>query len=277
MIRLKQGVRGAAAPRWFSAFAVAFALLPAAAASAATTRPVQAFDTPTFKTIWTPRNVPAQVGDTIEWRLTQPGNPNAATHDIWLVAPGGQPQQLGASYIGPKATAEVTQTGTYAFYCSIHGGLTPGGMNGQVVVGTTDPGAPVDPGTPWTDPDWVDPEDPGSGPPALPNTTTAPTIFEEGDTTAPTVDLISVKETDYTAKVKVDVSEAGTLTVRLKQGKKIVATERVEINAGKVAVSIKPPKRLRDRPRRFRLQVWSTDMAEIDSEIHSVWVTLGHS
>ncbi len=65
--------------------------------------------------------------------------------------------------------------------------------------------------------------------------------------------------------------------MRLKQGKKVVATERVEINAGKVAVSIKPPKRLRDRPRRFRLQVWSTDMAEIDSEIHSVWVTLGHS
>jgi plastocyanin len=256
---------------------VAAALLPAAA-SAATTRPVQAFDTPTFKTVWTPRNVPAQVGDTIEWRLTQPGNPNAATHDIWLVAPGSsQPQQLGASYLGPKATAEVTQTGTYQFYCSIHGGLTPGGMNGQVVVGTTNPGAPVDPGTPWTDPDWVDPDDP-SGPQALPNTTTAPTIFEEGDTTAPTVDLISVKkDTDSTAKVKVDVSEAGSLTLRLKLGKKVVATERVDINAGEVTATIKPPKRLRDRPRRYRLQVWSTDMADIESEIHSVWVTLGRN
>jgi plastocyanin len=254
---------------------VAAALLPATA-SAATTRPVQAFDTPTFKTVWTPRNVPAQVGDTIEWRLTQPGNPNAATHDIWLVAPGGQPQQLGASYLGPKATAEVSQTGTYAFYCSIHGGLAPGGMNGQVVVGTTNPGPAVDPGTPWTDPDWVDPDDP-TGPPALPNTTTAPTIFEEGDTTAPTVNLISVKEGDPGARVKVDVSEAGIVTVRLKLGKKVVATERVEVNAGKVAVTIKPPKRLRNRAHRFRLQVWSTDMAEIDSEIHSVWVTLGHS
>ncbi len=110
------------------------------------TRPIQAFDTPTFKTVWTPRDVPAQVGDTIEWRLTQPGNANAATHDIWLVAPGGQPQQLGASYLGPKATSEVTQTGTYQFYCSIHGGLNPGGMNGTVVVTTTNPGPPVDPG-----------------------------------------------------------------------------------------------------------------------------------
>jgi plastocyanin len=254
---------------------IAAALLPAAA-SAAVTRPVQAFDTPTFKTIWTPRNVPAQVGDTIEWRFTQPGNPNASTHDVWLVAPGGQPQQLGASYIGPKASAEVSQVGTYNFYCSIHGGLNPGGMNGQVVVTTANPGAPVDPGTPWTDPDWVDPDDP-SGPQSLPNTTLAPTIFEEGDTTAPTVNLLKVEENDPGAKVKVDVSEAGWLTVRLKQGKKIVATERVEINAGKVTVKIKPPPRLRDRARRFRLQVFSTDMAEIDSEIHSVWVTLGHS
>jgi plastocyanin len=255
--------------------ALALAVL-APTASAAVTRPVQAFDTPTFRTIWTPRNVPAQVGDTVEWRFTQPGNPNASTHDVWLVAPGGQPQQLGASYIGPKATAEVAQVGTYQFYCSIHGGLTPGGMNGQVVVGATDPGPPVDPGTPWTDPDWVDPEDP-TGPQSLPNTTLAPTIFEEGDTTAPTVELISVKENTNAAKVKVNVSEAGFVTVRLKQGKKIVATERVETNAGNVAVTIKPPKRLRDRPRRYRLQVFATDMAEIDSEIHSVWVTLGHS
>jgi hypothetical protein len=121
------------------------------------------------------------------------------------------------------------------------------------------------------------PGGPDRAPPPAPHPPRPPTIFEEGDTTAPTVDLISVKETGSAAKVKVDVSEAGTVTVRLKQGKKVVATERVEINAGKVTVSIKPPKRLRDRARRFRLQVWSTDMAEIDSEIHSVWVTLGPS
>jgi plastocyanin len=251
---------------------LAAALLPGAA-HAAVTRPVQAFDTPTFKTIWTPRNVPAQLGDTIEWRLTQPRNPNAATHDIWLVAPGGQPQQLGASYIGPKATAEVTQAGTYQFCCSLHDGLTPGAMNGQVVAGTTDPGPPVDPGTPWTDPDWEDPDDPTG----LPNTTTAPTVFEEGDTTAPTVDLLNVKETDTAAKVKVDVSEAGVLTLRLKRGRRVVATERGEVNAGVVSASIKPPRALRDRSRRYKLQVWATDMAEIDSEIHAVWVDIGPS
>jgi len=240
-------------------------------ASASVTRPVQAFDTPTFQTIWTPRNVPAQVGDTIEWRLTQPGNANAATHDIWLVAPGGQPQQLGASYLGPKATSVVSQAGTYQFYCSIHGGLSEGGMNGKVVVGTADPGAPVDPGTPWTDPNWEDPEDDT----ALRNDTLAPTVFEEGDTTAPTLELLSVKEKPKAAEAKVTVSEAGTITLRLKRGKKVVATTTVEVNAGETTAKIKPPKRLLDVKRRYRLQVWATDMAEIDSEIHAVWVNLG--
>jgi len=252
---------------------LATALLPSTA-SAAVTRAIQAFDTPTFRTIWTPRNVPEQVGDTIEWRFTEPGNPNQATHDLWLVAPGGTPQQLGASYLGPKATKVLDAPGTYQFYCSIHGGLTQGGMNGQLVVGTTDPGPPVDPGQPWTDPNWEDPDAP-TGPPTLPNTTTAPTVFEEGDTTAPTLDLLSVKETEKAAKVKVRVSEAGSLTLRLKRGKKVVATEVVETNAGEVSASIKPPKALRDKLRRYKLQVWATDMAEIDSEIHAVWVDIG--
>ncbi|MDA0161181.1 cupredoxin domain-containing protein [Solirubrobacter ginsenosidimutans] len=256
--------------------AAAALLVPAAGAQASVTRAVQAFDTPSFTHLWTPRNVPAQVGDTIEWRFTQPGNPlgENSTHDVWVVAPGGQPQQLGASYLGPKASTVVSQAGTYQFYCSIHGGLAAGGMNGQVVVGTADPGAPVDPGTPWTDPDWVDPDDP-SLPPALPNTTTAPTVFEEGDTTAPTVDLISIKAPENTVKVKVNVSEAGTLTLRLKLGKKVVATETVDANAGPVSAQIKPPKNLRDKERKYKLQVFATDMAEIDSKIHSVWVYLG--
>lgn len=243
----------------------------AGVAEAATTRPIQALDTVDFQTIWTPRNVPAQVGDTIEWRLTQPGNPNAATHDIWLVAPGGQPQQLGASYLGPKATAVVSEVGTYQFYCLIHGGLTPGAMNGVVVVGTADPGPPVDPGEPWTDPNWEDPEDDTR----LPNPTLAPTVFEEGDTTAPTLTLGTIKETANAAKVTATVSEAGTLTLRLKRGKRIVATTTVEANAGEVTATIKPPKRLRDQSRRYRLQVWATDMAEIDSQIHAVWVNIG--
>jgi plastocyanin len=252
------------------------ALGPAAASQAATTRAVQAFDTPTFRTIWVPSSLPAQVGDTIEWRFTQPGNPNASTHDVWLIAPNSsQAQQLGASYFGPTARAEVTTPGTYTFYCSIHGGLAPGGMNGIVNVGSVDPGPAVDPGTPWTDPNWEDPDYPGEGPAALVNDTLAPTIFEEGDTTAPTLDLLRVQEDGATAKVRADISEAGTVTLRLKQGRKVVATSITEANAGRVNVAVKLPRRLRDDVRRYRLEVWTTDAAEIDSDVQRVVVRLG--
>ncbi len=260
------------------AAAVAAVLLPATA-SAAVTRPVQAFDPPTFKPVWTPKSVPAQVGDTIEWRFLQPGNPNGvgATHDVWLVPPGGAAVQLGASYLTPTATAVVSQTGTYDFYCSIHGGLAPGGMNGKVEVTTTDPGPPVDPGTPWTDPDWEDPDYPDDGPAALPNQTQPPTVFEEGDNTPPALDLLKVTPLETGARVKFKVSEAGTLTMRLKLGRRVVATKRVTIEAGKSTAKIKPPSRLLNRARRYRLQVWATDAVELDSEIRSTWVTIGQS
>ena len=72
--------------------------------------PVQAFDhADGFTPVWTPNDVPAQVGDTIKWRFTQPGNANAAVHPRHLArrARAWQPQQLGASYLGPKVDATV--------------------------------------------------------------------------------------------------------------------------------------------------------------------------
>jgi plastocyanin len=261
------------------AIAAAALLTSVATADAAVTRAVQAFDTPTFRTVWYPKNVPAQTGDTIEWRLTQPGNANASTHDLWLQAPGASPVFLGVSYLNASVSSVVNQTGTYQFYCSIHGGLTPGGMNGSVVVTATDPGPPLDPGTPWTDPDWEDPEYPGDGPLPLPNQTEAPTVFEEGDNEAPLLRLLKVTALDeqWAARVKFDTSEAGTVTLRLKKGKRVVATKIVEVDEGTGTATVRLPNRLRDRARRYRLQVWATDTVEIDSAIHSAWVTIGHS
>jgi plastocyanin len=254
--------------------AAALLAAPAARAEAAVTRAVQAYDTAT-KSIWTPRVVLAQVGDTVEWRFSQTGNAsaNGRKHDLWLAAPDGETQQLGASDVGSKASIVVQRAGTYRFYSSLDGGLAVDGMNGWLVVSNTDAGPAVDPGQPWTNPNWVDPYDPAQ-PLPLANDTLAPTVFEEGDTTAPTVDLISVKETEKAAKVKANVSEAGTLTLRLKKGKKVVATEVVDTNAGDVSAKIKPPKSLRTKQRRYTLQIWATDMAEIDSEIHAIKVDI---
>jgi plastocyanin len=261
--------------------ALTLALVPATAAQAQVTRPIQAFDTPTFRTIFTPRNnVPAQVGDTVQFRLTQPGNVNASTHDVWLQAPGGQPQFLGISYETPVVNAPLSQAGTYSFFCSIHGGQAAGGMNGTILVTTTNPGPPVDPGQPWTDPDWEDPEYPGDGPLPLPNDTEAPTVFEEGDNDAPLLNVIGYNRIDERTAVRVrfDVSEPGFVTLRLKQGKKVVRTKIVEVEEEGVDTAvIKLPFRLQDRERRYKLEVWATDLVEIDSAVHSFNVRLGHS
>jgi plastocyanin len=266
--------------RLLTGSALALALLAPAASAQAATRAVQAFDTPTFRTIWWPKSIAAQKGDTVEWRLTQPGNVNASTHDIWLQAPGSTtPQFLGASYETPKATAVVGSVGTYQFYCSIHGGLTPGGMNGTVVVTETDPGPPVDPGAPWTDPDWEDPEYPGDGPLPLPNDSEAPTVFEEGDNDAPVLRVLKVAPNEQLDRVRVRwrVSEPGFVTVRLKLRKKVVATKIVDVEAGRAATTLKLPLRFQDRGRRYKLEVWATDRVEIDSSVHRFNVQLGHS
>jgi plastocyanin len=248
---------------------VAGTLVPATA-DAAVTRFVQAYDTPTFRTVFWPATLPAQTGDTVTWRLTQPGNANAAVHDVWLIPPGSTtPARLGASYETDSASAVVSAAGAYQFYCSIHGGLTPGGMNGVVNVGAADPGPPVDPGKPWET--GEEPPDPN----ALPNDTTAPTVFEEGDNIAPALALLKATPTANGAKARVEVAEPVTVTARLKKGKKVVATKQVTVAPGKVNVSIALPKRLRDKAARYRLQVWATDGVDLDSPIAAAWIDFG--
>jgi len=246
---------------------LAFALAPATA-NAAVERFVQAYDSPTFKTVWWPNAVSAQVGDTVTWRLTQPGNPRAAVHDIWLVQPGAtEGTRLAASWEAPTAGAVVDTAGTYQFFCSIHGSLTPGGMNGTITVTTTDPGPSPDPGAPWET--GEEPPDPN----ALVNDTTAPTVFEEGDNEPPTLTLLKATPTEKGARARVEVAEPVTVTVRLKKGKKVVATKTVTVDEpGKLNVKVNLPKRLRSKEGRYRLQAWATDGVDLDSPIASAWI-----
>jgi plastocyanin len=246
---------------------VAALLVAPATADAAVTRFVQAYDTPTFRTVFWPATLPAQTGDTVTWRLTQPGNANAAVHDVWLLPPGATTAtRLGASYETASASAVVDAAGAYQFYCSIHGGLAPGGMNGVINVGTADPGPAVDPGKPWET--GEEPPDPN----ALPNDTTAPTIFEEGDNTPPVLELLKALPTAKGAKARVEVAEPVTVTVRLKKGRKVVATKSATVAPGKVSVAVALPKRLQDKAARYRLQVWATDGVDLDSPIAAAWI-----
>ena len=142
--------------------------------------------------------------------------------------PAARPTQLGASYLTPTATAVVDPAGTYQFYCWIHGGLAPGGdeRHGR---GRRRPTR----ARPWTrarrgpTPTGRTRTTRTTGRAAAQRHDQPPTVFEEGDNTPPPLELLKVTPTEKGAKVKVEVSEAGTLTLRLKLGKRVVATKRV--------------------------------------------------
>jgi plastocyanin len=254
--------------------AALFAAVLAPAASAAT-RPIQATDAG-GRSYWFKNAVAAQQGDTIEWRLRQPGNPIAAQHDVWLIKPGqtdAQATQLAQAGISDGATATVDQPGTYRFYCSVHDGLSPNGMNGTITVTDTDPGPVEDPGQPWLVPDTSG----AAGPVAAFNTAIAPPAFEIGDTTAPTVRVLSVSGVRRGLRVRVRASESGSATVRLRVGGKTVTTKRVKLVAHVARfVSVKASSRVHLSTRRAHVQVVATDAAELESTTASTWAWIGN-
>jgi plastocyanin len=239
------------------AIAAAILLAFPAGASAAVTRPIQAVDG-IGTHYWVPNALAAQQGDTIQWRFTQPGNTSAAQHDVWIVPPGGSPTQVGAQYLGPTAQTAVSQVGTYQFYCSIHGGLTSGGMNGTITVGADDPGPPTDPGEAWKSA-----PPPVTGPAPAANTFELPPVFETGDTTPPEVRIMSVSGVRRGARVRVRVSEAGTLTIKLQRRSKTLATRRVRVKAGTKSVTVTT--RSRVKTELVRVRVTSRDSAQLES------------
>jgi plastocyanin len=237
--------------------ATALVLAFPAGASAAVTRPVQAVDG-VGTHYWVPNALAAQQGDTIQWRFTQPGNTNAAQHDVWIVPPGGTATQVGAQYQGATAQTAVSQVGTYSFYCSIHGGLGAGGMNGTITVGADDPGPPTDPGEAWkTSPPPV------TGPAPAINTFELPPVFETGDTTPPEVTIVGVTGVRRGARVRVTVSEAATLTLKLQRKSRTLATRRVRVKAGTKSLTVQT--RSRVKTELVRMRITARDAAQLES------------
>jgi plastocyanin len=248
------------------AIAAALVLAFPATAGAAVTRPIQAVDG-VGTHYWVPNALAAQQGDTIEWHFTQPGNSLAAQHDIWIVPPGGTPTQVGAQYLGPTAQTAVSQVGTYSFYCSIHGGLAAGGMNGTITVGADDPGPPVDPGEAWkTAPP------PTTGPAPAVNTYALPPVFESGDTTAPAVRIMRVSGARRGARVQVRVTEAATLTIRMQRGARTLVARRVRVKEGTTSLTVQA--RSAVKTTRVRLRITAMDAAQLESapRYARVWV-----
>jgi plastocyanin len=246
---------------------VATVIASPAGASAAVTRPVQAVDG-VGTHYWVPNALNAQQGDSIEWRFTQPGNSAAAQHDVWIVPPGGSATQVGAQFQGATAQTAVSQLGTYQFYCSIHGGLTPGGMNGTITVGADDPGPPTDPGQAW-----LTAPPPSTGPQPAVNPFVLPEVYESGDTTPPSLSIRSADGVRRGVRLRVAVSEPSTLTVRLEDNhRKLLATRRLRVPPGTRTFTVKTRSRIDTSRARVRITARDDAQLETSPRLARVWI-----
>ncbi len=219
------------------------ALVLTAALAAPSTHTVQAVSTATDN-VWSPAALNAQPGDTIQWNLDTPAQPTA--HDVWLIAPGAAERQLGKNTLlggTPTASEVLTEVGSYEFYCKIHAA----GMRGSITVTVEEAPPPPPP---------VE-----TGPAALPNPTTAPTVFEEGDNVRPAMTLARVSSNRGSARVRIRTTEAGTLYLRVLRAGKALTTRRVKVAAGTASASVNLPR----RAGRYRLAVWVRDAAGLES------------
>jgi hypothetical protein len=97
-----------------------------------------------------------------------------------------------------------------------------------------------------------------------PNTTGAPTAFEQGDTERPK--LTAVRLTGMRAGVRLGfrLSEPGSVTVRFLRGRKLVKTARITRRAaGANRVTVRDRRRL--KAARYRVQVRAADRAGLES------------
>lgn len=232
------------------AAATAAALAAPASASAASVQIGGLDDGDQFR--FAPADLAARPGDTAEWSFA------AATqlHNVFVVPPGVDPanepahESLGLGLPGPAPpiTRTLDRTGIYLYYCSFHGSLAPGGMNGRIVVAaegdTTPPPPPI-----------------ATGPAAQPNTTAFSGPFEEGDVTPPALTKVGVLATGRTLRVRYQLGEPAAIGVRLERGRKVLKTAVFKSRrAGVGTVAVR-----RVKPGRYKVRVSATDAAGLRS------------
>lgn len=259
-----------------AALGSALALAGAPAAAEAALWNVDALDGPQGN-LWDPTQVNATAGDTVQWSWGRAGT----IHNVLVVPPGVPPERddlhayIGDSTLGPPVGYAVAEPGEYLYYCSLHGGLAPGGMNGRIAVvppgngpgGPGNPGNPGNPGTPGT------PGAPGgggggsgsggaggaAGQGVWLNPSVAPGPFEEGDSQRPALTGVRAAAGRGRLRLRFQVSEPGSVTVRVLRGRKRVKTARFAARAGANAVTV------RMRAGRYGVQVRASDRTGLES------------
>ena len=220
--------------------------------------PIQAFDTPTFRTIWAPQQR-ARAG-----RATRSSgaSPSPATRTPPRTTSGwSRPGRTAAaarrvSYEAPKAT-RGRQHRRHVPVLLLDPRRPDARRHERHGRGRHDrPGPAGRSRPPWTDPDWVDPDDPSAARCRCRTRRPRRRSSRRATTTAPTARAAQGQaETEArAAKVKVDVSEAGVADAAPEAAARRSSRPRASRSRrARHAATIKPPKALQDRARRYKL------------------------
>jgi plastocyanin len=183
---------------------------------------------------WAPSAPTAKVGETVTWTFAG----TTLFHNVHSDA-GAWSLQSAPSIAGPDATYTFTAPGIYTFFCELHRST----MTGTITV-TDATGAPPPP----------PPPPPLSEQPFV-NDVPAPATLEVRDTVAPKLDRVSVKRVRKGAKIRLRLSEAGKVAVKLTRGK-TVKRRTVEVRKGTSSFTVRGL-----RKGTYRVSVTARDLA----------------
>jgi plastocyanin len=181
-------------------------------------------------------DVSIATGDSVTWHIAPP-----ATNTSHNVAGDNDPpedpswQGYASDFVANDAiTHTFDQPGTYDFVCQAHASMV-----GTVTV-TGDPVGTPSP-TPSATPTPTPIVNPGGGQP----TTPAPPAST--DKVKPTVARIKLKALRHAARVTFKLSENATVTIRVRRGKKVLKSVRLQARAGTRTVKVRSSKLTKGR------------------------------
>ncbi|HEX5616889.1 MAG TPA: plastocyanin/azurin family copper-binding protein, partial [Solirubrobacteraceae bacterium] len=179
--------------------------------------------------VFTPDQVQIDVGDTVTWSFDNPNMPHnvAAKSDSPTAWATGDENNYGTNH--PDVVHTFAAAGTYTFQCQVHPD-----MDGTVVVG--DGGNPDPTPTPSPTPTPTPTTQPGTTHP------TTPPPSGDTDTIKPTVRSVKLKALRRAVRVRFRLSEPATVTVRVKRGRRVVKSKRVQAGAGTHSVTVRSKK-----------------------------------
>jgi plastocyanin len=183
---------------------------------------------------WSPDRQTIKVGETVKWTFAG----TTLYHNVRSDA-GAWAFSTVPAPAGPDGSYTFTAPGTYTFFCELHRST----MTGTVTV-TDATGAPPPP-----------PPPPPLSEQPFANDAPAPATLEVRDTVAPKLDRVSVKRVRKGAKVRLRLSEAGKVAIKLTHGK-TVKRRALEVAKGISTVTVAGL-----RAGTYRVEVSATDLA----------------